>query len=221
MMKERLTIAMDGPAGSGKSTIAQRLAKKLDYLYLNSGSMYRAVTLLSLGEEGASTDVSMLTKLAKSCRIDFSDNGKITLLNGEDVSDVLRTPEIDRAIVDIAQVPEVRHEMVKQQRRIGENGGIIVEGRDVTTVVFPDADLKFYINASVEERAKRRYAEQTAQGIETTLKQVEKEIRDRDQMDESREHSPLRAAKDAIVVDTTSMTISQAVDFVLNCVEES
>ncbi len=220
-MKERLTIAMDGPAGSGKSTIAQRLAKKLDYLYLNSGSMYRAVTLLSLGEEGASTDVSMLTKLAKSCRIDFSDNGKITLLNGEDVSDVLRTPEIDRAIVDIAQVPEVRHEMVKQQRRIGENGGIIVEGRDVTTVVFPDADLKFYINASVEERAKRRYAEQTAQGIETTLKQVEKEIRDRDQMDESREHSPLRAAKDAIVVDTTSMTISQAVDFVLNCVEES
>ena len=220
-MKERLTIAMDGPAGSGKSTIGQRLAEKLDYLYLNSGSMYRAMTLLSLGEEGASTDVSMLTKLAKSCRIDFSDNGKITLLNGEDVSDVLRTPEIDRAIVDIAQVPEVRHEMVKQQRRIGENGGIIVEGRDVTTVVFPDADLKFYINASVEERAKRRYAEQTAQGIETTLKQVEKEIRDRDQMDESREHSPLRAAEDAIVVDTTSMTISQAVDFVLNCVEES
>ena len=220
-MKERLTIAMDGPAGSGKSTIAQRLAEKLDYLYLNSGSMYRAMTLLSLREEGASTDVSMLTKLAKSCRIDFSDNGKITLLNGEDVSDVLRTPEIDRAIVDIAQVPEVRHEMVKQQRRIGENGGIIVEGRDVTTVVFPDADLKFYINAFVEERAKRRYAEQKAQGIETTLKQVEKEIRDRDQMDESREHSPLRAAEDAIVVDTTSMTINQAVDFVLNRVEES
>ena len=220
-MKERLTIAMDGPAGSGKSTIAQRLAEKLDYLYLNSGSMYRAMTLLSLREEGASTDVSMLTKLAKSCRIDFSDNGKVTLLNGEDVSDVLRTPEIDRAIVDIAQVPEVRHEMVKQQRRIGENGGIIVEGRDVTTVVFPDADLKFYINASVEERAKRRYAEQKAQGIETTLKQVEKEIRNRDQMDESREHSPLRAAEDAIVVDTTSMTINQAVDFVLNRVEES
>ena len=220
-MKERLTIAMDGPAGSGKSTIAQRLAEKLDYLYLNSGSMYRAVTLLSLGEEGASTDVSMLTKLAKSCRIDFSDNGKITLLNGEDVSDVLRTPEIDRAIVDIAQVPEVRHEMVKQQRRIGENGGIIVEGRDVTTVVFPDADLKFYINASVEERAKRRFTEQKAKRIETTLEQVEKEIRDRDQMDESREHSPLRTAEDAIVVDTTSMTISQAVDFVLNCVEES
>ena len=218
-MKERLTIAMDGPAGSGKSTIAQRLAEKLDYLYLNSGSMYRAMTLLSIREGGDLTNVPMLTKLAKSCRIDFLDNGKTTLLNGEDVSDSLRTPEIDRAIVDIAKTPEVRHEMVKQQRRIGEKGGIIVEGRDVTTVVFPDADLKFYINASVEERAKRRFAEQKTRGIETTLEQVEKEIRDRDQMDESREHSPLRTAEDAIVIDTTSMTINQAVDFVLNRVE--
>ena len=220
-MKERLTIAMDGPAGSGKSTIAQRLAEELDYLYLNSGSMYRAMTLLSLRKGTDSTNVPMLTKLAKSCRIDFIDNGKSTLLNGEDVSEALRTPEIDRAIVNIAKIPEVRHEMVKQQRRIGEKGGIIVEGRDVTTVVFPDADMKFYISASVEERAKRRFAEQTAKRIKTTLKQVEQEIRERDQMDESREHSPLRTAEDAIVVDTTSMTVSQAVNFVLNQVEAS
>lgn len=220
-MKERLTIAMDGPAGSGKSTIAQHLAEKLDYLYLNSGSMYRAMTLLSIRAGGDSRNVPMLTKLAKSCRIDFLDNGRTTLLNGEDVSDSLRTPEIDRAIVDIAKIPEVRHEMVKQQRRIGEKGGIIVEGRDVTTVVFPDADLKFYISATVEERAKRRFAEQKTKGIETTLAQVEKEIRERDQMDESREHSPLRTAEDAIIVDTTSMTINQAVNFVLNYVEES
>ena len=220
-MRERLTIAMDGPAGSGKSTIAQRLAETLDYLYLNSGSMYRAMTLLSLRGGGDPTNVPMLTKLAKCCRIDFLDNGKTTLLNGEDVSDFLRTPEIDRAIINIAKVPEVRHEMVKQQRRIGEKGGIIVEGRDVTTVVFPDADLKFYINASVEERAKRRFAEQQAKGIETTLAQVEKEIRERDEMDESREHSPLRTAEDAIVVDTTSMTINQVMDFVLNRVEAS
>ncbi len=220
-MKARLTIAMDGPAGSGKSTIAQRLAEKLDYLYLNSGSMYRAMTLLSIRKGGDSTNVSTLTELAKSCRIDFLDNGKTTLLNGEDVSDLLRTPEIDRAIVAIAKVPEVRHEMVQQQRRIGKNGGIIVEGRDVTTVVFPDADLKFYINASVEERAKRRFAEQKAQSIDTTLERVEQEIRERDQMDESREHSPLRTAEDAIIVDTTKMTINQAVNFVLNRVEAS
>jgi cytidylate kinase len=221
MMKERLTIAMDGPAGSGKSTIAQCIAEKLDYLYLNSGSMYRAMTLLSIREGEDSTNVPMLTKLAKSCRIDFLDNGRTTLLNGEDVSDSLRTPEIDRAIVDIARIPEVRHEMVKQQRRIGEKGGIIVEGRDVTTIVFPDADLKFYISATVEERATRRFAEQKTKGIETTLAQVEKEIRERDQTDESREHSPLRTAEDAVIVDTTSMTINQAVNFVLNHVEES
>ena len=219
-MKERLTIAMDGPAGSGKSTIAQRLAEKLDYLYLNSGSMYRAMTLLSIREGGNPTNVPLLTELAKNCRIDFIDNGKTTLLNGEDVSDSLRTPEIDHAIVNVAKIPEVRREMVKQQRRIGEKGGIIVEGRDIATVVFPDADLKFYISASVEERAKRRFAEQKAKGVETTLKQVEKGIRERDQMDASREHSPLRTAEDAIVVDTTSMTINQAVDFVLNRVKE-
>ena len=220
-MKERLTIAMDGPAGSGKSTIAQRLAETLDYLYLNSGSMYRAMTLLALREGGDPANVSALIQLAKNCRIDFSNNGKTTLLNGEDVSDALRTPEIDRAIADIAKIPDIRREMVRQQRRIGENGGIIVEGRDVTTVVFPEADLKFYISASVEERAKRRFTEQQAKDIETTLEQVEQEIRERDQMDESREHSPLQTAEDAIVVDTTSMTINQAVEFVLNRVEES
>lgn len=220
-MKERLTIAMDGPAGSGKSTIAQRLAETLDYLYLNSGSMYRAMTLLALREGEDPANVSALIQLAKNCRIDFSNNGKTTLLNGEDVSDALRTPEIDRAIADIAKIPDIRREMVRQQRRIGENGGIIVEGRDVTTVVFPEADLKFYISASVEERAKRRFTEQQAKDIETTLERVEQEIRERDQMDESREHSPLQTAEDAIVVDTTSMTINQAVEFVLNRVEES
>ena len=209
-----------GPAGSGKSTIAQRLAEKLDYLYLNSGSMYRAMTLLALREGGNPADVSALIQLAKSCRIDFSNNGKTTLLNGEDVSDALRTPEIDRAIADIAKIPDIRREMVRQQRRIGENGGIIVEGRDVTTIVFPEADLKFYISASVEERAKRRFTEQQAKNIETTLERVEQDIRERDQMDKSREHSPLQTAEDAIVVDTTSMTINQAVEFVLNRVEE-
>ena len=219
-MKERLTIAMDGPAGSGKSTIAQCLAEKLDYLYLNSGSMYRAMTLLSIRAGEDSTDVPALTQMAQNCRIDFSNNGKTTVLNGEDVSAALRTPEIDRAIADIAKIPEIRREMVKQQRRIGKNGGIIVEGRDVTTVVFPDADLKFYISASVEERAKRRFTEQKAQGVETTLEQVEQEIRERDQMDESRDHSPLRTASDAIVLDTTGMTVNQAVEFVLNRVEE-
>ena len=220
-MNKRLTIAMDGPAGSGKSTIAQRLAEELGYLYLNSGSMYRAMTLLSIREGASPTDVPALVKLARHCRIDFAANGKITLLNGEDVSEALRAPEIERAIPDIAKIPEVRCEMIKQQRRIGETGGIIVEGRDVTTVVFPDADLKFYINASVKERASRRFTEQKGKGIKTTLKQVETGIRSRDQTDHAREHSPLRAAEDAIIVDTTHMTINQAIAFVLDQIRGS
>lgn len=117
-------------------------------------------------------------------------------------------------VSDIAKIPELRHEIVEQQRRIGEKGGIVAEGRDITTVVFPSANLKFYLNASVEERAKRRFAEETAKGIECTLEQVEEDIRIRDEKDRSREHSPLRTAEDAIVLDTTHMTIDQVVDFV-------
>ena len=136
-MRKSLTIAMDGPAGSGKSTVARQIAEKMGYLFLNSGAMYRAVTLLEVRAKVPCTNVKKLIELAHGCRIDFADNGKITLLNGEDVSDLIHTPEIDKAVVDIARIPEVRNAMVEQQRRIGKDGGIVVEGRDVTTVVFP------------------------------------------------------------------------------------
>jgi cytidylate kinase len=213
-MNKHLTIAMDGPAGSGKSTVARRIAEQLGYLYLDSGAMYRAMTLLAIRKGVSPTDVPALVWLVQGCRMDFADNGKITLLDGEDVSDAIRTPEINRMVSDIAKIPELRHEIVEQQRRIGEKGGIVAEGRDITTVVFPSANLKFYLNASVEERAKRRFAEETAKGIECTLEQVEEDIRIRDEKDRSREHSPLRTAEDAIVLDTTHMTIDQVVDFV-------
>ena len=219
-MQERLTIAMDGPAGSGKSTIAQRLADALGYIYLNSGSMYRAMTVLSIREGVAPTDAPALIKLAENCRIDFAENGKVTRLNGEDVSEALRTPAVERIVSEISRIPGVRREMVKQQRRIGEKGRVIIEGRDVTTVVFPDADVKFYISASVEERARRRFREQRAKGIDTTREQVENEIRERDKMDQSRAHSPLRQAEDATTVNTTDMTIDQVIDFVLRRVRE-
>ena len=213
-MNKHLTIAMDGPAGSGKSTVARRIAEQVGYLYLDSGAMYRAMTLLAIRKGVSPTDVPALVWLVQGCRMDFADNGKITLLDGEDVSDAIRTPEINRMVSDIAKIPELRHEIVEQQRRIGEKGGIVAEGRDITTVVFPSANLKFYLNASVEERAKRRFAEETAKGIECTLEQVEEDIRIRDEKDRSREHSPLRTAEDAIVLDTTHMTIDQVVDFV-------
>ena len=218
-MHKSLTIAMDGPAGSGKSTVARRIAERMGYLFLNSGAMYRAVTLLAVRAEVSCTNVKKLIELAHSCRIDFANNGKTTLLNGEDVSDLIQTPEIDKAVVDIAKVPAVREAMVKQQRRIGKDGGIVVEGRDVTTVVFPDAEIKFYLDASVQERAKRRFLELQSKRIACTIERIEQEIRIRDEMDVSRAHSPLRAADDAIVVDTTDMMLNQVVEFIIEQIE--
>ncbi len=218
-MHKPLTIAMDGPAGSGKSTVARRVAEKTGYLYLNSGAMYRAVTLLAVRAKVTRTDVKKLIELAHACRIDFADNGKITLLNGEDVSRLIQTPEIDKAVVDIAKIPEVRDAMVKQQRRIGKNGGIVVEGRDVTTVVFPDAEIKLYLDASVQERAKRRFLELQAKEIDCTVEQIEREIRERDEKDVSRAHSPLRPADDAIIIDTTHKTQNQVVELIIQQIE--
>ncbi len=218
-MRKSLTIAMDGPAGSGKSTVARRIAEKMGYLFLNSGAMYRAVTLLEVRAKVPCTNVKKLIELAHGCRIDFADNGKITLLNGEDVSDLIHTPEIDKAVVDIARIPEVRNAMVEQQRRIGKDGGIVVEGRDVTTVVFPHAEVKFYLDASVQERAKRRFLELQTKKIACTIEQIEQEIRTRDEKDLSRAHSPLRPADDAIIVDTTDRTLNQVVEFIIKQIE--
>ena len=215
MTNKHLTVAIDGPAGSGKSTVTRRIAEQLDCLYLDSGAMYRAITLQSVRRGLSPTDIPRLIQLVQTCQIDFADNGKITLLDGEDVSEAIRTPEISRVVSDISRIPELRKEIVKQQRRIGENSAIITEGRDVTTVVFPNADYKFYLTASVEERAQRRFAEHKAKRIDCTLEEIQEEICVRDTKDCSREHSPLRTAEDAIVVNTTDMTINQVVDVVI------
>lgn len=212
---DHVTIAMDGPAGSGKSTVARLVAEKLGLLYLDSGAMYRAVTVLAI-QNKVGTDTPKLIELVKTCHINFEDNGKKILLNSKDVSIQIRTPEVNKLVADIAKVPEIRSEIVKHQQKIGEEGSIIAEGRDLTTIVFPDADFKFYLDASVKERAKRRFAELHAQNVDTTLEAVETEISARDEKDTSREHSPLRAAEDAIHVDTTGKTIEEVVDFIVD-----
>lgn len=211
---DRVTIAMDGPAGSGKSTVARRVADKLGLLYLDSGAMYRAVTVLAIQNE-VETNIPKLIEFVKTCQIEFKDNGKKILLNSNDVSVQIRAPEVNKLVADIAKVPEIRHEIVKHQRKIGEVGSIIAEGRDLTTIVFPDAHFKFYLDASVKERAKRRFVELQTQNVETTLESVEAGINARDKKDTSREHSPLRAAKDAIRIDTTGKTIEEVVDFIV------
>ena len=210
----QVTIAMDGPAGSGKSTVARRVAEKLGLLYLDSGAMYRAVTLLAIAD-ALPADSPKLIDRVKACHIEFRDNGKTILLNAEDVSIQIRTPAVNRLVADVAKIPEIRHEIVNHQQRIGAEGSIIAEGRDLTTIVFPNADFKFYLDASVTERARRRLAELQAQNVDTTLAAVEAEIIARDEKDTTREHSPLRAADDAIIVDTTSKTIDEVVDFLV------
>ena len=221
MNTRKLTIAIDGPAGSCKSTVTRKVAEQINYLYLNSGSMYRAVTLLASQRGISPNNRTQLTDLVqKQCQIDFADNGKKTLLNGIDVSEELRHPEIEQQVVVIAKIPEVRQEMVKQQRRIAKNSGVIAEGRDVTTVVFPDADLKFYITASIEERARRRFNEFQTKGVACSFEQIENEIRIRDQQDKSRQHSPLKKAEDAIIIDTTQLEINQVIDLILKKIKE-
>ena len=216
---ERVTIAMDGPAGSGKSTVARRVAEKLGLLYLDSGAMYRAVTVLAI-QHKSQTNIVRLIELVKDCEIAFDDNGKRIFLNSVDVSDQIRTPEVNRLVADIAKVPDIRKEIVRHQQKIGAVGGIIAEGRDLTTVVFPHADFKIYLDASMHERAKRRFAELQSQHVDTTLEAVENEIRTRDEKDTSREHSPLRPATDAIRVDTTGKSIDEVVDFIVEKVSD-
>ena len=216
----QVTIAMDGPAGAGKSTVARRVAEKLGLLYLDSGAMYRAVTLLAIADELLAESPKLIDQV-KACHIEFRDNGKTILLNAEDVSIQIRTPAVNRLVADVAKIPEIRHEIVRHQQRIGAEGSIIAEGRDLTTIVFPSADFKFYLDASVTERARRRLAELQAQNVDTTLAAVEAEIIARDEKDTTREHSPLRTADDAIIVDTTSKTIDEVVDFIVAHVCES
>ena len=214
----QVTIAMDGPAGSGKSTVARRIAEKLGLLYLDSGAMYRAVTLLAIQEELAADNPKLIDRV-KACHIEFTDNGRTILLDAEDVSKQIRTPAVNRLVADVAKIPEIRREIVKHQQRIGAEGSIIAEGRDLTTIVFPNADFKFYLDASVTERAKRRLADLQAQNIDATLAAVEAEIRERDEKDTTREHSPLRAADDAIIVDTTDKAVEDVVDFIAHVCE--
>ena len=215
----RITIAIDGPAGSGKSTVARCVAERLRLLYLDSGAMYRAVTLLAI-DNSVEENISELIKLVKQCEIEFTDNGKRIFLNSSDVSEQIRTPNVNKLVADIAKIPEIRHEIVKHQQRIGAKGNIIAEGRDLTTIVFPDADYKFYLDASIQERAKRRYSDLQKQNVTTTIEAVEAEITARDDKDTSREHSPLQVAKDAIRVDTTGKTVEEVIDIIVAHIEE-
>lgn len=216
-----MIIAIDGPAGSGKSTIAKLAAKKLRFLYIDTGAMYRSLTLKAMQEGLDLNDEKALINLAKNIKIELSSKTKGRMqvsLNGQDVSDKIRTPEVTNNISYIANVPGVRAEMVKLQRLTGYSSkkGAVLEGRDIGTVVFPNAERKFYLDATVKERARRRYKELFEDGIKISLKQLEKDIKTRDKKDKTRKVGALKKAKNAILIDTTDLTIQQVVDKVLS-----
>ena len=220
--KQGFIVTIDGPAASGKSTTARMVAQKLGWLYLDTGAMYRALTLKVLRKKIPLDNTEGIGRLAETTKIDLlpSDENTKVFLDGEDVSMDIRVPQVDKAVGPVCEVPAVREVMVASQRKLGEKGNIVAEGRDMGTVVFPNADLKFFMVASLKERAKRRQKDLARQGINISLENIMKEIERRDQRDSNRKNSPLRKAKDAIVIDTTEMSIEQQITFVIDKIQQ-
>jgi cytidylate kinase len=220
------TIAIDGPAASGKSTIGELLAQRLGYLYFDTGVMYRAVTWAALDRGISIEDEAEVAALAGELHIDVApstvDDGRqyTVLADGVDITWEIRTPAVNGNVSQVSAYPDVRHEMVCQQRRVAQCGRVVMVGRDIGTVVLPDADLKIYLDASVEERARRRWEEERARGKNSDYEAVLTSMRRRDEIDSSREASPLRAAEDAVVLDTTSLDIDGVMVEVARLVEE-
>jgi len=215
-------IALDGPAGSGKSTTAKLVAKKLGFLYLDTGAMYRAITLKALENAVDVNDEEKLEKLAKDSVISFENKDGVSRiwLDGKDVTEEIREPRVNRNVSFVSMHKKVRTVLVEKQRQIGEENDLVAEGRDTTTVVFPHA-FKVYLDADIKERAKRRLLELQEKGILTTLEEQVKEISRRDKLDSGREASPLLRHKDAVVVDTTDLTIEQQVERVIQLFKQA
>ncbi|MFW5718696.1 MAG: (d)CMP kinase [Halanaerobium sp.] len=211
-------IAIDGPGGAGKSTIAKLLANKLNYLHLDTGAMYRAVTLAALKKNIDFKAEEKLVDLAKKIDITFDERGDI-FLNGENVSEEIRTAEVNAHVSETAAVKGVREVLVEKQKQLAQNNKVVMDGRDITTVVLPEAEHKFFLTASLEERAKRRYQEVKSKGETADYEKIKKSIARRDKLDSEREHSPLKQAEDAVLVDTTDLSIEQVLAKMIKIIE--
>jgi cytidylate kinase len=218
MMQEVVTI--DGPAGSGKSSVSRSVARRLGCVYLDTGAMYRAVAVAAERRGVDLEDGAGLGALCRSLDLSFVPDGDDARLfmGAEDISGAIRTPEVDMLSSAVSAVPEVREAMTELQRRLGAAGGVVAEGRDMGTVVFPRARYKFFLTASPEVRAERRYRERAGRGEDVSLSRVTEELKRRDRQDESRPIAPLRAAEDARVIDTTGLTLEQVISSVTRIV---
>lgn len=220
-MSKKIIIAIDGPAGSGKSTAAKNLASKLGYIYLDTGAMYRAITYCALKDNSIDRPEKII-EIARTVTLKLKYENSVTRVfaNDEEVTEQIRSAEVNAKVSEVSTIPEVRTEMVKIQKSIGEQGSIVTEGRDVTTVVFPNADIKFFITASIDERAKRRFLEYQKKNIDITIEEVKSNLEKRDRIDSGREVSPLKQAEDAFLFDNTGLTPEQDLEILYNKVQE-
>jgi len=226
MGKKSFTITLDGPAASGKSTLGERLAESLDFMYLDTGVMYRAVTLAVLKLKVDVNDEDLVTKVAEEMDLDIHpatiDDGRSNdvILDCEDVTWEIRLPNVEAHVSQVSAYKGVRVAMTKKQREIGNRGGIVMVGRDIGTVVLPDAEIKLYLDASVEERAKRRYLELINRGKQATYESVLDDLKRRDNIDSSRAIAPLRPAEDAIMIDSDHMDAEEVFQYIFKLVKE-
>lgn len=218
---KKIVVAIDGPAGAGKSTIAKLVAEKLGYAYIDTGAMYRSVAWKFL-QTGKDFDEAFISQLAETMVIEFKPEASVNrvFVDGTEVTEPIRSAEVTAIVSKVAAIGAVREAMVAQQRRMGEAGGVLMDGRDIGTVVFPNAQLKIFLTASVEERALRRYKELVAKGQDVDLAQLQKDIASRDKQDSERAISPLRQAEDALLLDTSDMNIEQVTARIMELVEE-
>ncbi len=207
---KNISIALDGPAGAGKSTVAKRIAEKNSLTYIDTGAMYRAITLKILNCEIDIQDEKAIEKILSETKIDIE--GTHIFLDDRQVTDEIRKPEVDQFVSHVAKIPIIRKRLAEIQRKIAENKNVVMDGRDIATAVLPNATYKFFLTASIEERAERRYLELKKKGFEVTLEKIQEEIKNRDKIDMEREIAPLRKAEDAILIDTTGKTIEEVVD---------
>ncbi len=224
---KKITIAIDGYSSCGKSTLAKELAKELNYIFVDSGAMYRAVTLYLKRRDLVSKDelkkdkiIAILPEISLKFKLNTSTKTPEIFLNGENVEHEIRTPSVSSLVSKIASIKEVREKLVEEQRKMGENGGIIMDGRDIGSVVFPNAELKLFITAEIPTRVERRYSEMIAKGEEVSKEEVKKNLIERDHLDSTREESPLLQTEDAIVIDNTKLNKKEQLELALKLVKE-
>jgi cytidylate kinase len=218
MSEKRIVVAIDGPAGAGKSTVARRVADRLGFIYINSGAMYRAVALWALRTGTGLDDMHRLEALARAAKIEFGIGDGLVYLNGENVTEAIRTPEVSMAASKVSVVPGVRRALIPLQRGIAEESSVVMEGRDIGSVVFPDAKIKVYLDAKPGERARRRALELQDRGESANVEAVTASLQERDERDRTRQEAPLLQAPDAQLIDSTGLSLDEVEEKVLQLV---